>query len=100
MELKKPAVAGSLESSDAQITVRPNPECGVEIHIRSDVMTAFGKAIEKVVRDTLDEFGVKDAVVDVQDKGALDFTLKSRMQCAVLRAAGEKFDWTKENRNA
>ena len=35
MELKKPAVAGTLESSDVQITLRPNPGQGIQIELQS-----------------------------------------------------------------
>ena len=37
MELKKPAVAGTLESSDVQIMLRPNPGEGIHIDLKSDV---------------------------------------------------------------
>ena len=33
MEIKKPAVAGTLESSDCQIVIRPNGGEGIEIEL-------------------------------------------------------------------
>ena len=99
MELKKPAVAGTLESSDVQITLRPNPGAGIQINLESDVKALFGQAIEQTVRDVLDEFHVTDALVEVNDKGALDFAIRARMQCAVCRAAEVQFDWGKEDPN-
>ena len=50
MELKKPAVAGTLESSDVQITLRPNEGEGINIQLTSDVQAMFGDAIEATVR--------------------------------------------------
>ena len=47
MILKKPAMAGTLESSDVQITLRPNPNGGVQLNLRSDVMAQFGDAIRE-----------------------------------------------------
>ena len=41
MEIKKPAVAGTLESSDCQITIRPNPGKGIDIDLESDVKMMF-----------------------------------------------------------
>ena len=41
MEIKKPAVAGTLESSDCQIIIRPNPGMGIEIDLESDVAVMF-----------------------------------------------------------
>ena len=97
MELKKPAVAGTLESSDVQITLRPNPGQGIQIELQSDVKALFGQAIEETVRAVLAEFGVQDALVDVNDKGALDFVIRARMECAVCRAAELAFPWEKED---
>ena len=90
MELKKPAVAGTLESSDVQITLRPNPGQGIQINLQSDV---------KAVRHLLSEFDVRDALVDVNDKGALDFAIRARMECAVCRAAEVGFDWGRSDPN-
>ena len=99
MELKKPAVAGTLESSDVQVTLRPNPGKGIQISLTSDVKALFGQAIEATVRDVLAEFSVSDALVEINDKGALDFAIRARMQCAVCRAAEIRFDWGKEDPN-
>lgn len=99
MELKKPAVAGTLESSDVQIVLRPNPGQGIQINLQSDVKALFGQAIEDTVREVLKEFSVKDALVDVNDKGALDFAIRARMECAICRAAEIQYDWGKEDPN-
>ena len=99
MELKKPAMAGTLESSDVQITLRPNPGKGIQIDLKSDVKAMFGDAIEASIRSVLAEFNVKDAFVDVNDKGALDFAIRARMECAVCRAAEVSFDWGRSDPN-
>lgn len=99
MELKKPAMAGTMESSDVQITLRPNPGQGIVVQLQSDVKVTFGDAIEETVRAVLAEFDVRDALVDVKDKGALDFVIRARMQCAVCRAAEVQYDWGKGDPN-
>ena len=99
MELKKPAMAGTLESSDVQITLYPNSGRGIEIELKSDVKAMFGDAIEATIRAVLAEFGVKDARVEVNDKGALDFAIRARMECAVCRAAEVSFDWGRSDPN-
>ena len=43
---------------------------------------------------------MNDAVVAVVDKGALDFVIRARMQCAICRAAEVSYDWGKEDPNA
>lgn len=97
MEIKKPAVAGTLESSDCQIVIMPNPGMGIEIDLESDVKAMFGDAILKTVKTTLEELQVADAHVEIRDKGALDCVIKSRMQCVICRGAGEIYDWSRED---
>ena len=87
MEIKKPAMAGTLESSDAQITVEPG-EDGIELTLESSVMNQYGRQIKATVLETLERLGVTDARVTVVDKGALDCTLKARVECAVFRSSG------------
>ena len=97
MELKKPAMAGTTESSDVMVMLRPNPAGGIVIDLKSDVIVSFGDAIAATVRDVLKEFDVNDAQVSVVDKGALDFVIRARMQCAICRAAEIQYDWGKED---
>ena len=85
MEIKKAAMAGTLESSDAQVTVEPGAQ-GIELSIESSVIHQFGRQIKAAVMETLDRLDVKDAKVTVVDKGALDCTLKARVECAVYRS--------------
>jgi citrate lyase subunit gamma (acyl carrier protein) len=86
MLLKKPAMAGTLESSDAQVTISPN-EHGVDVEIKSSVMHQYGRQIEECVRQTLKNLDVDNARVKVVDQGALECTLKARVECAAFRAA-------------
>ena len=44
MEIKKAAMAGTLESSDAQVTVEPG-QGGIELSIESSVIHQFGRQI-------------------------------------------------------
>ena len=86
MEIVKPAMAGTLESSDAQIMVEPG-ENGIELFLKSSVMNQYGRQIKATVLETLERLGVKNARVTVVDKGALDCTLKARVECAIVRSA-------------
>lgn len=85
MKILKSAVAGTLESSDAMITVEPL-ETGIELDISSSVMNQYGRQIKATVLETLERLEVKSARVTVVDKGALDCTLKARVECAVFRS--------------
>ncbi len=87
MLIEKSAMAGTLESSDAQVTVEPGE--GLELNIQSSVLNQYGRQIKATVLETLDRLEVKDAKVTVVDKGALDCTLKARVECAVFRSCGK-----------
>lgn len=88
MEITKPAMAGTLESSDAQVTVEPG-NGSVELTLESAVMHQFGNQIRKVILETLDHLEVHSVKITVVDKGALDCTLKARVEGAVFRATGQ-----------
>lgn len=85
MEIKKAAMAGTLESSDAQVTVEPG-EGRIDLSIESSVIHQFGRQIRATVLETLERLEVKNVKVTVVDKGALDCTLKARVECAVYRS--------------
>lgn len=93
MEIKKTAVAGSLESSDIMITLTPS-QSGITIDLESNVAKQFGRQIRHVIETTLKNLGVTSVDVKVVDKGALDCTIQARTIAAVHRAAEvESYNW-------
>lgn len=86
MVVEKSAIAGTLESSDAQVTVEPAE--GLNVNIESSVLNQYGRQIRATVLETLERLEVQNANVTVVDKGALDCTLKARVECAVFRSCG------------
>jgi citrate lyase subunit gamma (acyl carrier protein) len=93
--IKATAMAGTLESSDAQVTVEPGTG-GIELSIESSVMNQYGRQIKACTLETLKRLGVQNGKVTVTDRGALDCTLKARIEAAVLRsenASESKIDW-------
>lgn len=87
MKIIKPAKAGTMESNDMYVMIMPNEDGKLEIELESIVMKQFGEEIERVIRETLKELEVTSAIVKVQDKGALNYTIKSRIETAVKRAS-------------
>ncbi|WP_274953696.1 citrate lyase acyl carrier protein [Angelakisella massiliensis] len=85
MEIKKSAIAGTLESSDVQVVVDPG-ENGIELTIQSSVINQFGPQIKAVVLETLQRLGVTSGKIAIVDRGALDCTIKARVECAVYRS--------------
>ena len=91
MEIKKSALAGSMESNDAMVMIEPG-DGEIDILVESVVARQFGKHIERAVREVLAQFEVTDARVIVRDKGAVECTLKARCETAILRSQKEAAD--------
>lgn len=87
MEILKSAMAGTLESSDAMVTVEPGE--GITLELSSSVMNQYGRQIKATVLETLQRLDVANAHVTVVDKGALECTLKARVECAVFRSCDQ-----------
>jgi citrate lyase subunit gamma (acyl carrier protein) len=77
------ASSGSIESNDCLITVKPYDS--IQLEIESIVFDQFGKQIEKVVHDTLNELKIDKLFIRIDDKGALDYTIKARLITAIQR---------------
>lgn len=85
MEITRPAVAGTLESSDCQVMIEEG-DGKVEFSLESSVINKYGNQIRKVALETLNNLGVNNAKVTMIDKGALDCTIKARIEAAVYRS--------------
>jgi len=85
MKITRSAVAGTLESSDVFVTVAPS-EDGLSIHIESVVYDQFSELIRAAASETLTRFHVNNAVVSLNDRGALDCTIRARVETAIRRA--------------
>ena len=88
MEIKKPAVAGTLESSACQVTVEPGNGKG-DFSLESAVIHQFGNQIKQVTLETLKDLGIDNVRISIVDKGALDCTIKARIEGAVFRAVDQ-----------
>lgn len=76
-------IAGSKESNDCLISIETNDKTVIEIN--SIVGAFFYNQILKTIEDTLTEQGLKNVKVVIVDKGALDYTIKSRLLTAIER---------------
>jgi len=85
MKILKPAKAGTLESNDISVMLMPGNN-GIEIELESIVEKQFGTEIRTLIENTLKELGVENVMVKAIDKGALNYTIKARIETAVTRA--------------
>ena len=85
MEITKPAIAGTLESSDCQVMVEAGTG-GIDFSLDSVVIHQSGNQIRRVVLETLKRLEVDNIKISIVDKGALDCTIKARVEGAVYRS--------------
>jgi len=75
--------AGSLESNDCLVTIKKSSQ--TTITIDSIVGHLFYDQIYQAIEETLQEENVDKVDVLVQDKGALDYTIRARVRVAIKR---------------
>ncbi len=90
MKIKKPSIAGTLESSDAMIQIFPDQKLIIEIE--SPVKAQFGEKIRETVNAVLRDHAIDQGKILIQDQGALDCTIEARLKTALNRsfAKGEE----------
>jgi citrate lyase subunit gamma (acyl carrier protein) len=76
---------GSLESGDCLITIEWNNEGENNIFIKSPFIRQFGKRIKKIALEILQEKKIKSCNLIIQDQGAIDEVIKSRIITALNR---------------
>nr|WP_321502180.1 citrate lyase acyl carrier protein [uncultured Dethiosulfovibrio sp.] len=81
----KTAVAGTLESSDVMVSYSPS-DSDLEIVVESIVVKQRGRLIKSVLEEITSCRGVLKGVLTVQDRGALECTLRARVETALDRA--------------
>ena len=78
------ASAGTLESSDCLVTVSPSEKLGLEY--KGANSTVFAERTLCLVESVAKEYGIKGATISIQDQGALEITIRARIETALERA--------------
>lgn len=84
--MTKIAIAGNTGPkvrSDCQITLEITKSKGIQIEMKSKVASMFGDDILQQCQDLLDFFEIKNAILKIDDKGALPFVIAARFEAAV-----------------
>ncbi len=88
MQIIRQAMAGTLESSDVLVEISPADRICIELE--SPVKAQFGDSILATAKEVLEAQGVQGAQVRLQDQGALDCTLRARLETCIARASQEE----------
>ena len=87
MEIRKKATAGTMQSSDLTVSVEPAGH--LEIRIESTVKKQFEHLIRARIEEILSRYEGKQGLVQISDRGALDYAIEARVETALRRAAEE-----------
>jgi citrate lyase subunit gamma (acyl carrier protein) len=91
MKPKKAAQSGTFESSDVIFLIEPLAEnSGRKLEISSTVMQQFGDSFKRIVNEVLDQYEMTDIHLIAKDKGALEPTIKARLETAIKRSLDEQ----------
>ena len=87
MKPKIAAQSGTFESSDVIFLIEPLPDnAGRKLEISSTVMQQFGESFHRIVTNMLDFYQLTDIHLIAKDKGALEPTIKARLETAIKRS--------------
>ncbi len=85
MKALRSSAAGSLESSDVLVSVSPGDDGNIDISVESIVFRQFGPRIRSVAEEVAAASGIEGTVVRINDRGALECTLRARLETAFER---------------
>ncbi|NEW80956.1 MAG: citrate lyase acyl carrier protein [Mariniphaga sp.] len=91
MKPKIAAQSGTFESSDVIFLIEPLPDnSGRKLEITSTVMQQFGASFKRIVEDILNKYDMTDIHLIAKDKGALEPTIKARLETAIKRSLDQQ----------
>jgi citrate lyase subunit beta / citryl-CoA lyase len=75
--------SGPKVRSDCEMILELRNEGGIIIDLTSKVKVLYGESIEQQCTEILDFFGIRDAVLKINDSGALPFVIAARLESAI-----------------
>lgn len=78
--------SGAEVRSDLQVRIEPRDRGGITIELESRVKPYYGESIQRQSEEVLEALGVRHALVQIHDEGALPFVIAARIEAAARRA--------------
>ncbi len=94
--MKQTAITGNKGDrirSDCQVKLQLRDKGGIKITLESKVERMFGEQIRQQAREVLESLGVRDALLEIEDTGALPFVLAARIEAAVKQLQDTDLSW-------
>ena len=88
--------AGPRVRSDCEISLELTSDGGVVIDLVSRVKALYGESIKSQIISILNFFGIKNALVRINDSGALPFVISARMEAAIKQVLDTDLEYLPE----
>lgn len=72
--------------SDLHVRIEIRDAEGLKIELESRVKSLYGDSIRRQAEEVLEELGVRHALIEIRDEGALPYVIAARIEAAVRRA--------------
>ncbi len=76
---------GEKDRSDCFVSLELTSSGGIAIDLTSKVDVLYGSAIKALCLDVLRHFGIENAHLIIEDKGALPFVMAARLEAAIVQ---------------
>jgi citrate lyase subunit gamma (acyl carrier protein) len=80
-------VSGTENKCDCNVTVEPSQSLLVDYQGMNSLL--YPKRTEKLVSETLEKYGLRNAKISILDNGALLLVIKARLESAIEKALEE-----------
>lgn len=78
--------SGSEIRSDLHVRIEVHDSGGIQIRLESRVEPYYGISIRRQAEEVLEALGLRHAIVEIKDEGALPFVIAARLEAAARRA--------------
>jgi citrate lyase subunit beta/citryl-CoA lyase len=85
MKIATTGNAGPKIRSDCEVILELRDEGGLSIDIKSKVKALYGESIKNQCIEILNFFGIKNAILKIDDSGALPFVISARVEAAIKK---------------
>jgi citrate lyase subunit beta/citryl-CoA lyase len=87
---------GKTVRSDCFVTLELKDSGGLDIQLESKVEVMYGNANRKLAREILTFFGIKNAILKIEDSGALPLVLAARIEAAIKKLISSEKEYLPE----
>jgi citrate lyase subunit beta / citryl-CoA lyase len=91
--------SGPKVRSDCEVNLEITEVGGIVVDLQSRVKVMYGESIRKQCHDILEFFGISNAILKINDSGALPFVISARLEAAVKKIVDTDLEYLPEIMN-